>query len=242
MPPFSLHPQNIQYIYCELGWVSSVKYKWCRTLFRATQRTILRCVSRSFKSVSTSSLIILSNVLPLDLKAVECAVSRFFLLKDFPYAPSSKKAISWVLSKLGYNLEVEKTESFHSSEYPPWMPTMRPNCEVIPESSTVSSIISNFIDESKRIFINMSSESIRLFFDSSSSEILHQEISFPKHANRLQAECVALHQALSHVIQSEGKVWEIWSSTKSALNAVFADGKQSALSLENRKSILRAFL
>lgn len=115
-----------------------------------------------------------------------------------------------------------------------------PLCFIIQESSTISSIISNLNDESKRTFINISRESIRLFFDVPSSAIVHQEISFPKHATRLQVECLALRQVLSHVIQSEEEMWEIWSTTKSALNAAFADGKQSALSLENRKSIIHA--
>ena len=109
-------------------WASALRYKWCKNMLRSTQRTMIKFMVRSFKSVSKPALIVLSNTLPLDLKAYEIATSRYLFLKENDFSPMSKKSINWVLNCVGTGCEVEKLAKFHSRMYPPWShrPNMRP--------------------------------------------------------------------------------------------------------------------
>ncbi len=66
-------------------WAPALRYKWCKKLLRSTQRLMLKSMVRSFKSVSTSALIILSNTLPLDLKALEIALFSHKRNNFFPF-------------------------------------------------------------------------------------------------------------------------------------------------------------
>ena len=101
-------------------WVSALKFKWCKNMLRAVQRLVSKSMVRSFKSASTSALIVLSNTLPIELKAFEIATTRILSMQDNILSPSSKKVINWVINIMGNGWVVEKETNYHSSAYPPW--------------------------------------------------------------------------------------------------------------------------
>lgn len=224
-------------------WVAAVKYKWCKKLLRQTQRMILRCIVRSFKSVATLSLIVMSNCLPIDLKAVEISVSRFFLLKDYAFTPSSLAAISWVLGQFDANFVFEKAQKFHSKEFPPWFEIPLPDCSSTPNSNPLETLFDgSTLLESQKIFTFVRKGAVELLICTPGGLLSYKE-DLPRHASKLQANSLALNRALHFVglhysSAHQNACWEIISESRSALNATLSDGKMTGLVHETRHLFL----
>ena len=67
-------------LYCCSVWCSSVNRASVKSILRSTQRTFTIAITRSFGSVSTEALLVISSVIPIDLKIKETAAARFCAL------------------------------------------------------------------------------------------------------------------------------------------------------------------
>ena len=104
-------------------WSNCLTKRWCINKLRTTQYQILKSITRSYKSAHKESLLIISNLLPIDLIAFEFAALRYFAYKNLEFSISSAKAIEFTFSDCGL-VNVSTTESlrvFRSRNSPPWM-------------------------------------------------------------------------------------------------------------------------
>jgi len=81
-------------------WVSSLRTKAGIKKVRSFQRTICRIIACAFKTAPTESLILLSNLLPLDLRILEIATLR--LLSHPPGLVFSKASRDFICKRLSF--------------------------------------------------------------------------------------------------------------------------------------------
>ena len=84
-------------------WSHCLKKKWCINKLRNTQYQMFKCITRSHKTAHRESLLIISNLLPIDLIVFEFAALCFFLYKNRPFSIFSAKAIGLTLSESKMN-------------------------------------------------------------------------------------------------------------------------------------------
>lgn len=97
-------------------WVSVLRTKAGIKKIRSFQRLICRMITRSFKTATTESLIILSNMLPLDLRIL-------YRLLSHPFGEFVKSFSKLILQRLPHELKhrkVERVSSFLPTQHPPW--------------------------------------------------------------------------------------------------------------------------
>jgi hypothetical protein len=146
-----------------------------------------------FKCVSTPALIVLSNCLPIDLKALEIATLRYFALKSF--TPSSTKAIARVLGQMGHGWAPENCKKFHSTSYPPWSYIPIPPLILLPDDE--QQLLTLTEQPHLKIFIDGSSRShINTLWINEKGEMGALKEYIPNHATVFQAECLALNRGL----------------------------------------------
>ena len=87
-------------LYCVSVWCHAILKKYCVKQLRTVQRCILKSITRSFNSVPMSSMLIISNLLPISLKAIELSAQRYLSFDKSHFTPSSLKAIGTFLPDL----------------------------------------------------------------------------------------------------------------------------------------------
>ncbi len=116
-------------------WASVLKTKAGTKKLRSFQRLISIAVTNSFKTASTESLLILSNLIPIDIRVLEIAVLRLLGDKNRPFS----KRVAQILSKRFHPTDLLKSAvqpfSVHSSPVPPW--DMRSNILRLSQDSFV---------------------------------------------------------------------------------------------------------
>ena len=61
-------------LYAAPIWIESTQRKWCQTKLRSIQRLILATTLRSFKTISTSTALVLSGSVPMEMRAQNLAI------------------------------------------------------------------------------------------------------------------------------------------------------------------------
>ena len=102
-------------------WCKAITKKSCVKKHKKVQRNILICITRSFKSASTSSLLVISNLLPINLKIFEFSAHQFISYNKNSFSSLSANTIESVLAGCDLSLPIDKRKRFFSSEFPPWM-------------------------------------------------------------------------------------------------------------------------
>lgn len=92
-------------------WAGALKFKWCRKKLRSTQRIFTRFIARAFKSVSGNSLLIVTCLLPVDMKAMEITARRRVTMNGSPFAPSASEIAVEVLRETRLSLSEENSET-----------------------------------------------------------------------------------------------------------------------------------
>ena len=100
-------------------WAGNLRLKWCKRKLRSTQRHMTRCIARSFKTVSSTALLVITNNLPADYLVLQHTCSRYFQLHSVPFAPSARKAILHLLENLPTN-DLDVLSNSKSYFRPPW--------------------------------------------------------------------------------------------------------------------------
>jgi hypothetical protein len=95
-----LYPSTVEPILsygCSV-WLLALKSKAGENTIRSFQRFAARLITRTFKTVFSESLLVLTNLLPLDLKLLKLVGSRYLSTKmEDCFSPSSFKCWSLVL-------------------------------------------------------------------------------------------------------------------------------------------------
>ena len=67
-----------------------------------------------------NSLLIISNLLPIELKILEFSVNYYLSHKHVEFSPSSAATIGAVLYKPKLDQTMDNAQKFHSRRHPPW--------------------------------------------------------------------------------------------------------------------------
>ena len=76
-------------LYGCLVWGGTVRHAWCKKMLRSAQRPLIVAISKSFKSNSSLSSLILANLQPIDLEIKKRICFTALTADSFPLAPSS---------------------------------------------------------------------------------------------------------------------------------------------------------
>ena len=102
-------------------WAGALRSQKIVKSLRSFQRSITLLATRAFKTAPTDSLLLLSGLLPVDLRAIEIA-SRSYKSSAHEdcFSPSSRRQINRVFPLLEDSLRIENVALPHLSSHPPW--------------------------------------------------------------------------------------------------------------------------
>ena len=101
-------------------WSRMLTLKTYNAKLLSVQKMMLKCVTRSYNNVSPYALCVISNLLPINLKALEFSVSHYLSYKQNDFAPSSAVAIGSLLREIQLDVPMDNVRKFFSSKHPPW--------------------------------------------------------------------------------------------------------------------------
>ena len=101
-------------------WVSALKRKAMVKQLRSFQRTVGLLLTKSFKTASTESIILLSNITPIDHVIIRNAACRLLSNRDDPFTPSSYQFLNNSLPGIAIIEKSDKSESPVSGSLAPW--------------------------------------------------------------------------------------------------------------------------
>ena len=102
-------------------WSSFLRTKSGVKKLRSLQRSITVLITRSMKSASSEALLILSNLLPLDLRVIQLSALRFLSSQDSLFSPSSLNFISARIPAITSALKTDLKTTPFSRWHPPWL-------------------------------------------------------------------------------------------------------------------------
>jgi len=225
-------------------WSSCLTKRWCINKLRSTQYHIVKSITRSYKTAHKESLLIISNLLPIDIFAMEFAALRYFAFKNSQFSISSAKAIEHTFSDCDL-VNVSATESsriFRSRNHPPWLASA-----ITYQDSMTAVEIEGLLRKPNTLNILASTTSkekaitARIIYGSSSANIYDsQEVVLPKFTSATQAEIGALQLAIQYAISKKAQygTCNIFSISKAALNRVTTFKKISKPAAVSREMLL----
>ncbi len=108
-------------LYGSSVWISGLHRKICHSKLRSFQRSITLLVTRAFKSAPTLSLLALSNLRPVDNRALErAAISMLSPPFVCCFSDSSRKLVHKNIPLLKSSDRIELVSYPHLSSHPPW--------------------------------------------------------------------------------------------------------------------------
>ena len=221
-------------------WSHCLNKKWCINKLRNAQYQMTKCITRSYKTAHRESLLIISNLLPMNLIALELAALRFMLFKNLSFSLSSAKAIGLTLSDCDLvNVPTEVCKIFRSISKPPWV------VPALKYSSITATEIRLLIKKpsSVTIFATTSLKengTMALIVCYSTTVKATQEILLPKFISQIQAEVGAIQLAIRYAVANklQYSTCYVISDSKAALNSTLLLKKVSNSASESRELIL----
>ena len=222
-------------------WVVALKSKRIRSMLLSTQRIFLRYITRSFKSVSTQALQVLSDTLPIDLKIYEISCNRRFMFSNLNFSLSAKKSIDWIYSQVHIDAPIDQETRFFSPTHPPWsictnLSFSKLSQNTLPPFPVDPNTLCIFTDGAK------SGHNVGCSAVCSSSEnnleVVQKKLS--PNTSAYQAECTALHLALTYAKDHDSTFTNvnIYSDCLSALSASTNSVKVNSQAKLNRELLL----
>jgi hypothetical protein len=102
-------------------WISAMRTKAVVKKLRSFLLSLCRMITGTFRSAPYSSLVLLSNLLPIELRLLEIAACRFISVPaNAPFAISAKEIICKPLPSLALFPKTEVSSLPHSANHPPW--------------------------------------------------------------------------------------------------------------------------
>lgn len=223
-------------------WVAALKSKRIKNLLISTQRIFLRYMTRSFKSVSTQALQVLSDTLPLDLKIYEISCNRRFMFSNQNFSLTAKKSIDSIYCQAYIDAPIDKEIRFFSEKHPPW--------SICSELS-----FSKLSKNTSLPFPNQTPNTLCIYTDGAKSgrnvgcsavcsssennlEVVQKKLS--PNTSAYQAECAAINLALVYATEHKSSYSNvnIYSDCLSALSASTKSIKVNSESKSNRQLLL----
>jgi hypothetical protein len=87
-------------LYGCIVWGGALRQNWCIKLLRADQRPLIIAISRSFRTNSTLSALVLANISPLDYSIKERIGLKVLLQDDFPIALSFSAVVNNIVASI----------------------------------------------------------------------------------------------------------------------------------------------
>ena len=100
-------------------------------ILRSTQRLIALMMLRTFKSTSTEACLILSGLLPIDLRIAELAAGRFVAIRT-PFSPRAANFIRESFPGTDLSQPVSLPTRYFSPHHPPWLRPQLPPLIILP--------------------------------------------------------------------------------------------------------------
>jgi hypothetical protein len=133
---FGKDPSRLRFLYSSVVepivtygcsvWISIVKKKAGQKKLRSLQRSVARMITCAFKTAPTDSIILISNLLPLDLRVIEIAAHRLLSSQnDHSFASSSRATIASLLPFLNSSHKLEPVFRARLALHPPWFLSSR---------------------------------------------------------------------------------------------------------------------
>ena len=204
---------------------------------------MLMSITRSFKSASTSSLLVISNLLPIKFKILELSACQFISYDKNQFSPPSINTIESVFAGCGLGASVDKRKKFFSFEFPPWV-YLKPTFQAVspgdqdhqflaPHDKNMS-ILTSAIKTEKGVGIAIVS--------CSAGAIIHShQAKLPDFITTEQAHTQALDLAL-HYADSKRSFYNtcfINSISKNALIRATSESKPTSTERSNRILLLK---
>ena len=213
-------------LYAASIWVNATKFKWCKTRLRSVQRLMLMTTCRSFKSISTKSVLVLTNSLPMEMTAQDLATRAAIKAAD-----TKNPLILSILEKSGVDqAAVDKPSNSYLCKLPPyshypftvnWASDNFPS--LFPTSTNVMHV---FTDGSKM----PGKTGYAVIFARSNGSIDSIKQRLPNSCNIFEAEAYAIQRALNETSKKveNGSSVSIYTDSKSVLQAIVSHGKSIA--------------
>ncbi|XP_045032638.1 uncharacterized protein LOC123474490, partial [Daphnia magna] len=179
-------------------WASVLRTKAGSKKIRSFQRLICRMITCSFKTAPTESLIILSNMLPLDLRILEIATSRLLSQPAGEFVKSSSKLI---LKRLPHELMHKKSErvsTFLSTQHPPWRICLY-SSSLSYASVDLFPCALNTLRCYIRVFVNTGAAGLCVVFTNSAAVIRILNLTLPPSISFRSGLSVALAEAIETI-------------------------------------------
>jgi ribonuclease HI len=208
-------------MYAASVWAPATK-KWCvRKQLNAVQRGFAQKLCRAYRTVSLNSALVLSGLLPLDLRIQEAA--KLFEAKRGVPLP--------VLA----DREIERRTAFTDAPHPAQQTTWQFECLVDEDevSRENTQDIRIFTDGSK--IEDQVGASLSIW--NKEVEIKCQKLKLPSYCTVYQAELLAICKATEHIAQSRGGTFGIYSDSRSALETLVKNNSSHPLALQARRNL-----
>jgi ribonuclease HI len=224
-------------------WSGALKSPKIKRMLRSTQRKMALLITKSFRTASTESLLILAGLLPIDYRVREIASLRLLEHNNQPFCPSSKSMVHKWLFHHHLPAAIEKTISHHLPEHPPWLIDSMISVNAVPKSPplnlspTDSSTVRAYTDGS---VLGRNQAGYALVIADSSGEIHTSQQHLPPDSSIFQAEGLAMSKALTWLTSAtQYSTHELYSDSASVLSAATSSGRSSSVIMKIREVLAK---
>jgi ribonuclease HI len=222
-------------------WAKSVQLQWAKTQLRSVQRLMLLAILKCHRTTSTSTLLAMANITPVDHRAIHLATMHFFKHRDLGQSLFHKNTHV----KFAFECAPQAGVPLNLCDYPSvGLPVVQP-----PWKSHPAEIHFDFTSPPTTAPVNEST--MHIFTDGSKSngktgysviaighhdtiKISRQRIS--NFASAFEAEALALNEALklSKQLSETYSVVKIYTDSKSSLQSLLNERRTSSFLAENQ--------
>jgi hypothetical protein len=169
-------------------------------------------------------MIIISNLLPIDLKAIELSAQRYLSFDKSHLTPSSLKAIGTFLPDLKSTNSRDSFTRFHSARHPPWnVPTLGYlSTNTVPQKYPADKETVNIYTEAVKINNKVA---VAIICNSSVETIFSQAVNLSVNTTTTQAELIGLKLALKYVRETHFKNCDIYTISSLAVSSCTSEEK-----------------
>jgi ribonuclease HI len=224
-------------------WASALKSPKVKKMLRSTQRKMALLITKSFRTASTESLLLLAGLLPIDYRVREIASLRLLEHSNQPFCPSSKSMIHKWLQLHHLPNVIEKTLSHHLPEHPPWLIDSTVSVNAVPKNPplnltpTDSSTVRAYTDGS---VLGRNQAGFALVIADCSGEIHTAQRHLPPDSSIFQAEGLAMSSALTFLTSADRySTHELYSDSASVLSAATSTGRCSSIVMKIREALAK---
>jgi ribonuclease HI len=222
-------------------WCPVVSQTRAVATLRSTQRLVMQIMLRTFKSTSTEACLVLSGLIPIELRIMELAASRFIAIRA-PFSPRASQTIKTSFPSIDLSQSVSLPTRFFSTDHPPWLCPQLPPLIILPPE--VHLPLLPLVPGTLRVYTDGSviggCTGYGLLVCNFEGIVATCRGKLPEHCSIFQAEGNALLQALrfASTMSPHPERIEIFADSRAALMASLTTEKISSPFVEIRTMLL----